>query len=92
METIFGIKRLSLTLITKGCISVQKLNTPGSHIDIMPTLIDLVAPEGFKYYSFGSSMLQKNKLYGIGYNKLITKESLFYQTNDSIIITIIAVR
>ena len=67
-------------------ISAQKLNTPGSHIDIMPTLIDLVAPEGFKYYSFGSSMLQKNKFYGIGYNKLITKESLYHQTNDSIII------
>lgn len=32
----------------------------GSHIDITPTIIELVAPSGFKYASFGQSLLSGN--------------------------------
>lgn len=32
----------------------------GSHIDITPTIIELVAPSGFKYASFGKSLLSGN--------------------------------
>lgn len=47
--------------------------TPGSHIDITPTLIELVAPADYTYYSFGNSLLKKNNenKIGIGYNKVI---------------------
>jgi phosphoglycerol transferase MdoB-like AlkP superfamily enzyme len=47
--------------------------TPGSHIDIAPTLIELVAPPKRAYYSSGSSLLIKNTAHGvgIGYNKAI---------------------
>tara|TARA_B110000263_G_C15308816_1_gene511923 strand:+ start:1862 stop:3856 length:1995 start_codon:yes stop_codon:yes gene_type:complete len=53
----------------------EKYNNPGSHIDITPTLIELVAPKNFTYYSFGNSLLKnkKNKI-GIGFNKTIQKE------------------
>jgi len=52
-------------------------NTPGSHIDIIPTLIEMIAPKNHKYYSFGSSLLlnTENKL-GIGYLKIINQNEL----------------
>jgi len=52
-------------------------NTPGSHIDIAPTLIEMVAPKGFEYYSFGKSLLTtKNKNIGIAQEKIITKNEI----------------
>ncbi|MGD8524607.1 MAG: sulfatase-like hydrolase/transferase [Thioalkalispiraceae bacterium] len=30
---------------------------PGSHIDILPTLYELAAPEGFEYYALGNNLL-----------------------------------
>ena len=44
---------------------------PGSHIDIMPTLIEMVAPKDFKYYSFGTSLFSQNKKDAIAYRKYI---------------------
>ena len=64
-------------------IPAQNLDTPGSHIDIMPTLVELVAPEGFKYHSFGSSMFEKDKYFGVAYDKFITSKSLFHQIDRS---------
>ena len=56
----------------------QQNYNPGSHIDISPTLINLIAPKGFTYYSFGNSLLdnKKNKK-GIGFDKIIKKNTLF---------------
>ena len=34
----------------------------GSQIDIMPTLIELIAPKGFEYYSVGKSLTLGNKI------------------------------
>ncbi len=34
----------------------QRNKTPGSHIDITPTLLDLCSEESTKYYSFGTSL------------------------------------
>jgi phosphoglycerol transferase MdoB-like AlkP superfamily enzyme len=57
----------------------QKKETPGSHIDIAPTLLGLLTPKKYSYYSFGNSVLdtinQENKL-GVGYNKTISKSYL----------------
>ena len=55
----------------------KKNNIPGSHIDITPTLIELIAPKNFAYYSFGNSLLRnENNKSGIGFNKTIQKEVL----------------
>lgn len=35
-------------------------SNPGTHIDITPTLLDLVAPKGFHYASLGQSLLRKS--------------------------------
>ena len=40
----------------------QQNYNPGSHIDISPTLINLIAPKGFTYYSFGNSLLDNKKI------------------------------
>ena len=56
----------------------KKNNIPGSHIDITPTLIELIAPKNFTYYSFGKSLLRnENNKSGIGFNKTIQKEVLY---------------
>ena len=79
--TLYEKSVVPFILYGKG-IPAQKLDTPGGHIDILPTLLDLVAPEDFTYYSFGSSMLNPSKAYGVGYNKLITRDALYYQVDD----------
>jgi len=53
-------------------------NAIGSHIDILPTLFELVAPKGFQYYSFGIPMQQKDeKSISVGYKKILTTNSIF---------------
>ena len=50
------------------------IETPGSHKDIGATLLDLVAPNNFSYYSFGNSLLKKpQEKIGFGFEKIITK-------------------
>ncbi|HTO35675.1 MAG TPA: hypothetical protein VLZ72_05525, partial [Flavobacterium sp.] len=60
-------------------IQPDKNHTPGSHIDILPTLIDLVAPKDFEYFSFGNSLLteDKNNL-GFGYETVISKSNIHH--------------
>ena len=55
---------------------------PGSHIDIMPTLIEMVAPKDFKYYSFGTSLLSRDKKDAIAYRKYIDGINLYSFPKD----------
>lgn len=57
--------------------------TPGSHIDIAPTLIEMIAPKGYKYYSFGESLFTPDKKYGIGFRKVIDRDSLYFAPKDA---------
>ncbi|HOX57758.1 MAG TPA: LTA synthase family protein [Candidatus Paceibacterota bacterium] len=34
----------------------------GAHLDILPTLVELAAPAGFKYHAFGSNLFDPNRL------------------------------
>lgn len=69
-------------LYGKG-IPAHKSHNPGSHIDILPTLIELVAPKDFNYYSFGKSLLEP-KDYAYGFDKIITRDSLYIlNSNES---------
>lgn len=52
--------------------------TVGSHIDIMPTLIEMIAPRGFEYYSFGNSLLHKKENLAISHEKIMYKDDLYY--------------
>lgn len=45
----------------------------GSHINIAPTLIELVAPAGFNYYSVGSSLTRGADI-GVNYGFWITRD------------------
>ena len=62
--------------------------TPGTHVDILPTLIELIAPKDFQYYSFGTSLFTNDKTLGIGFNEVVTKSNLYYFPNDAKIRTI----
>lgn len=64
-------------------ISGGRSQTPGSHIDIAPTLIELIAPEDFVYHSFGRSMFAEDKNYGIGFEKAIDTDSLYFMPKDA---------
>lgn len=70
-------ERYSVPLIITGK-GIQRNLLPedmaGSQIDIMPTVIDLIAPEGFTYYSVGKS-LSENKL-GQSYAFWITADAI----------------
>ena len=47
----------------------------GSHMDIMPTLIALCAPEGFTYYSLGTNLLDpRRRQIGFGVHAAITPD------------------
>jgi phosphoglycerol transferase MdoB-like AlkP superfamily enzyme len=54
--------------------------TAGSHIDIVPTIVELIAPAGFQYHSFGRSMFEKGERaelsglnrFGIGHRTIVT--------------------
>lgn len=77
-------EKSSVAFILYGKNIPKSINTtPGSHIDIMPTLIEMIAPKGFQYYSFGTSMFDKNKTEGIGYQKMITQNNLYYFPNEA---------
>ena len=50
--------------------------TSGSHIDIVPTLIELAAPRGFHYASVGRSLLSGEPGIGIGQRTVISPDSI----------------
>ena len=65
-------------------VKTQVNTTPGSHVDIIPTLVEMIAPKNYNYYSFGTSLLfnPENKL-GVGYHKIISKNELQYFSKNS---------
>lgn len=64
-----------LIITGKGiCKDMLPQDAAGSHIDIMPTVYELIAPQGFKYYSVGQSLFT-NKL-GENYGFWITNNAI----------------
>lgn len=55
--------------------SMFPTNAVGGHLDIVPTIIELIAPQGFIYYSVGKSLKEGR---GIAFNNLawVTRESM----------------
>jgi len=49
----------------------------GSHMDILPTLVELIAPRGFSYHSPGQDMLKRSPTdYSVGFNALVSRNFL----------------
>ncbi len=72
-------EKSSVAFILYGKSIPKAVNTtPGSHIDIMPTLIEMIAPKDFAYHSFGESLFDKNKHDAFGYDKMIQDNDLYY--------------
>lgn len=70
-------ERYAIPLIILGNGISTKLfpgDAAGSQLDILPTIMNLIAPKGFQYYSIGQS-LQQNKL-GENYGFWITANAL----------------
>lgn len=76
-------ERSSVPFILYGShVEAASYNTPGSHIDITPTMIEMIAPKDFTYYSFGESMFKPDKKVGVGFEKVIDRDSLYYFPKD----------
>jgi phosphoglycerol transferase MdoB-like AlkP superfamily enzyme len=62
----------------------------GSHLDIPPTLIELVAPKGFAYHAMGQNLLsQEGQSIGIARNKVITPEYIVdFSVNPMIVFSL----
>ncbi len=50
-------------------------DSAGSQIDIVPTLIELIAPKGFEYMALGGSLTRENRQ-GVNYGFWITRQSI----------------
>ncbi|SHO81454.1 Phosphoglycerol transferase I [hydrothermal vent metagenome] len=55
--------------IKKGLLKTQKV---GNHLDIFPTIFEMISPVGTPYYSFGKSLsLDNNQSFSYGYRRVI---------------------
>jgi phosphoglycerol transferase MdoB-like AlkP superfamily enzyme len=69
-------EQLAVPLVIYGPKALQSLHAPealaGSHLDIVPTFIDLAAPRGFEYHAFGRDLFDQSKPQaGYGCNAVI---------------------
>ncbi|HEX4638058.1 MAG TPA: LTA synthase family protein [Chthoniobacterales bacterium] len=74
VHTLF--EQLSVPLVIYGRKALENVRPPeniaGSHLDVLPTLIDLAAPAGFEYHALGRDLLQPSQLEaGFGCNAVI---------------------
>jgi phosphoglycerol transferase MdoB-like AlkP superfamily enzyme len=61
---------------------LEKMGLPaapaGAHIDIAPTLVELIAPEGFEYHSIGRDVLaEAAPPYGVARRRVIGRDFIF---------------
>ena len=83
-----NLKETSLVpfIIYGSSIKDSTYNTPGSHIDIFPTIVELISPKGFNYYSFGESLFNIKDI-GLGESRTVTKKNIEYYPKSSKIIS-----
>lgn len=59
-------------IIYSPALDIKSLSKTGSHIDILPSIVNLVAPNKYKYVSFGSPLVSTKQ------TKMLSKEALGY--------------
>jgi len=75
-------ERTSVPLVLYGPHVLSGVTAParmaGGHIDIVPTLVELAAPAGFAYHSFGSNLLDADRVpVGMGQYGVISPDWIF---------------
>lgn len=73
-------ERYAVPLIVTGKNVTKDLfpdRTAGSHVNVLPTLIELCAPQGFEYKSIGTSLTKGSEI-GLSYGYWITAEEMGY--------------
>ncbi|WP_188399529.1 LTA synthase family protein [Sporomusa sp. GT1] len=77
-KTPTTFERYTIPLVLYGAgINKQTIpaNVAGSHINIVPTLIELIAPKGFAYYSEGKSLTRGSDI-GFSHNVWIIPDAV----------------
>jgi len=58
-------EQLSVPLVIHGTRALENVHLPapiaGSHLDIVPTLVNLAAPHGFEYHAFGRDLFDQSQ-------------------------------
>ena len=80
MNTLFD--QFAVPLVICGREALQNVRPPailaGSHLDTLPTLIDLAAPSGFVYHAFGRDLLEQSQnQVGFGCNTIMGPDFIF---------------
>lgn len=76
----------SVPFVLYGKQALNKMRVPenvaGSHIDMVPTIVELIAPKGFQYHALGQDLLASKPIFvGIGRGKVITNQYIFSLDN-----------
>ncbi len=63
MNTLYD--QFAVPLVLYGHKALENVRTPkilaGSHLDVLPTLVNLTAPSGFVYHAFGRDLLDESQ-------------------------------
>jgi phosphoglycerol transferase MdoB-like AlkP superfamily enzyme len=83
--TLYERKAVPFVLYGKKVLEHNKPDVmAGSHLDIAPTLVNLTAPKGFLYHSFGRDMLDFSKpQVGFGVGAVVSPNFIFEIGNAS---------
>ncbi|GAA9103265.1 LTA synthase family protein [Helicobacter pylori] len=80
---LYTIKSVPLILFAPT-LKPEKISQVGSHLDIAPTIVELVAPKGFQFASFGKPLFSNNTTnppshpnYALGYEAIATKDYFY---------------
>lgn len=69
-------KRYAVPFVVSGTGITKQIfpkQAAGSHVDIIPTIIELIAPKGFEYYAVGNSLTRGSNV-GFNYGFWITPD------------------
>jgi phosphoglycerol transferase MdoB-like AlkP superfamily enzyme len=81
MNTI--AEQVTVPLVICGQRALENAGVPtaslaGSHLDILPTVVDLAAPAGFVYHAFGRDLLDRSQSQtGFGCNTVVGPDFIF---------------
>lgn len=75
---LYELSSVPFIIYGRGAKSLNKyVDFAGSHLDIFPTLVELISPREFSYKSFGTPMQEKNRSsIAIGYQKIISNKKV----------------
>ena len=69
--------------ISNRLFNTQKV---GSHLDIFPTIFEMISPIDTNYHSFGESLTLNNRKYAYGYKRVISLDKTIKISNEGMTI------